>query len=506
MNNDFLDDIVGVSSSNIRIHTQNSNGTFTMTNYPTATADNLPTWSLTAGDYNKDGYNDLMYGSTNGLTFFKSNTTGTAYIKDNPGQNIFCQRSNFIDLNNDGNLDAFVCHDVDPNVYYLNNGSGIMTYYQSNNPLTPGAILLGIHPDGGNYGSIWVDYDNDGDQDLFIAKCRGGAGTAKFNELHRNNGNGTFSDVSVAANMYDPVQTWSSAWADFDNDGDMDALVGASSTSDGSHKYMKNNGNGTFTDATAGTGWDTNTSTSIEHIAYDFDNNGFVDVMGGGNKIMYNQGNGTFVPFTHGFDVSAVGDLNNDGFLDFQSGNTIRISSGNSNKWLKLNLRGIQSNSNGIGARVEIYGSWGKQIRDVRSGEGFKYMSSLNVHFGIGTATSIDQVIVRWPSGIVDTYNQVSPNQKLSVVEGSTLGVNSYENSVFTMYPNPVKNNITIAINTANPVEFTTAEIYDLTGRRVQLTAVNNLNINVDDLSTGTYILKLTDSNNKNYTQKFIKE
>jgi hypothetical protein len=509
MNNDFLDDIVGVSANNIRIHTQNENGTFTLSNYPTATIGGgfLPSWSLAAGDYNKDGFNDLLYGGGSGVTFMRSNgtTMGFTSVTDFT-QYVFCQRTNFIDLNNDGNLDAFSCHDVDPNVYYLNNGSGVMTYFQSNNALTPGAILLGIHPDGGNYGSIWVDYDNDGDQDLFIAKCRGGAGTAKFNELHRNNGNGTFSDVSVAANMYDPVQTWSSAWADFDNDGDMDALVGASSTSDGSHKYMKNNGNGTFTDATAGTGWDTNTSTSIEHIAYDFDNNGFVDVMGGGNKIMYNQGNGTFVPFTHGFDVSAVGDLNNDGFLDFQSGNTIRISSGNSNKWLKLNLRGIQSNSNGIGARVEIYGSWGKQIRDVRSGEGFKYMSSLNVHFGIGTATSIDQVIVRWPSGIVDTYNQVSPNQKLSVVEGSTLGVNSYENSVFTMYPNPVKNNITIAINTANPVEFTTAEIYDLTGRRVQLTAVNNLNINVDDLSTGTYILKLTDSNNKNYTQKFIKE
>jgi hypothetical protein len=323
---------------------------------------------------------------------------------------------------------------------------------------------------------------------------------------NRNNGNGTFSDVSVAANMYDPVQTWSSAWADFDNDGDMDALVGASSTTDGSHKYMKNNGNGTFTDATAGTGWDTNTSTSIEHIAYDFDNNGFVDVMGGGNKIMYNQGNGTFVPFTHGFDVSAVGDLNNDGFLDFQSGTTLRISSGNSNKWLKLNLRGIQCNSNGIGARVEIYGSWGKQIRDVRSGEGFKYMSSLNVHFGIGSATNITQVIVRWPSGLVDTFNNVTPNQTLSVVEGATLETNSFENSVFTMYPNPVKNNITIAINTANPVEFTSAEIYDLTGRRVQVTAVLNQNIVVDALAAGTYILKLTDSNNKNYTQKFIKE
>jgi hypothetical protein len=508
MNNDYLDDIVGVSNNNIRIHTQNLDGSFTMTSYPTATiaTDFLPYWSIAAGDYNKDGYNDLIYGGQNGVTFMKSNGTTMSFTSVTEfTQYVFCQRTNFIDLNNDGNLDAFSCHDVDPNVYYLNNGSGGMTYYQSN-PLTPGSILLGINPDGGNYGSIWVDYDNDGDQDLFIAKCRGGSGTAKFNELHRNNGNGTFTDVSVAANMYDPVQTWSSAWADYDNDGDMDALVGASTFTDGSHKYMKNNGNGTFTDATTGTGWDTNTSTSIEHIAYDFDNNGFVDVMGGGNKIMYNQGNGTFVPFNHGFDVSAVGDLNNDGFLDFQSGTTLRISSGNSNKWLKLNLRGIQSNRNGIGARVEIYGAWGKQIRDVRSGEGFRYMSSLNVHFGLGQATTIDQVIIKWPSGVIDTYNNVSPNQRLNVVEGATLGTNAFENFVFTMYPNPVKNTINISINTANPVEFISAEIYDLTGRRVQTSLVQNQSVNVDLLSTGTYILKLTDSNNENYSQKFIKE
>lgn len=506
MNNDFLDDIVGVSTNNIRIHAQNNNGTFTMTDYPTTTADNLPTWSLTAGDYNKDGYNDLMYGSTNGLTFFKSNATRTAYIKDNPGQNIFCQRSNFIDLNNDGNLDAFVCHDVDPNVYYLNSGSGVMTYYQSNNALTPGAILLGIHPDGGNYGSIWIDYDNDGDQDLFIAKCRGGSGTAKFNELHRNNGNGTFTDVSVAANMYDPIQTWSSAWGDYDNDGDMDALVGASSTTDGSHKYMRNNADGTFTDTTIGTGWDTNTATSIEHIAHDFDNNGFVDVMGGGNKIMYNQGNGTFVPFNHGFDVSAVGDLNNDGFLDFQSGNTLRLSSGNSNKWLKLNLRGIQSNRNGIGARVEIYGAWGKQIREVRSGEGFKYMSSLNVHFGIGQATTINQVIIRWPSGLVDTYNNVNPNQNLLVVEGATLGVNSFNNTLFSVYPNPAKNVINVQLKANQSVTLKSASVYDLNGKAVLKIEDINQPINVEKLATGTYILSISDTGNRNYAQKFIIE
>lgn len=509
MNNDFLDDIVGVSANNIRIHTQNTNGTFTMNNFatPTINSNFLPFWSIAAGDYNKDGFNDLIYGGGSGVTFMRSvgTTMGFTAVTDFT-QFVFCQRTNFIDLNDDGNLDAFSCHDVDPNVYYLNNGSGGLTYFQSNNPTTPGAILLGINPEGGNYGSIWTDYDNDGDQDLFIAKCRGGAGTAKFNELHRNNGNGTFSDVSVAANMYDPVQTWSAAWGDFDNDGDMDALVGASSFSDGPHKYMRNNGNGTFTDATTGTGWDTNPSTSIEHIAYDFDNNGFIDVMGGGNKIMYNQGNGTFAPFTHGFDVSAVGDLNNDGFLDFQSGTTLRINSGNANKWLKLNLQGIQSNRNGIGARVEIYGSWGKQIRDVRSGEGFRYMSTLNVHFGLGTATTIDQVIIRWPSGVVDTLNNVNPNQTLLVVEGVTLGTNSFENFVFTMYPNPVKNIINISMNTANPVEFISADIYDLTGRKVQTTLIQNQTINVDALSTGTYILQLTDSNNKNYNQKFIKE
>jgi hypothetical protein len=504
MNNDYLDDIVGVSASNIRIHSQNANGTFTFTDYPTEAATHLPSWSLAAGDYNKDGYNDLMYGGGQGLSLYKSNSTGTGYTKDSAtGQYIFCQRTNFIDINNDGNLDAFSCHDVDPNTYYLNNGAGVMTFYQSN--VTPGAIALGIHPDGGNYGSIWIDYDNDGDQDLFIAKCRGGSGTAKYNELHRNNGNGTFSDVSVAANMYDPVQTWSSAWADYDNDGDMDALVGASSTADGSHKYMRNNGNGTFTDMTVGTGWDTNTATNIEHIAYDFDNNGFVDVMGGGNKIMYNQGDGTFVPFTHGFGVSAVGDLNNDGFLDFQSGTTLRISSGNTNKWLKINLRGIQSNRNGIGARIEIYGTWGKQIRDVRSGEGFKYMSTLNTHFGIGQATEITQVIIKWPSGLVDTFNNVTPNQSLTVVEGSTLSNNEFTNANLSVFPIPAKNVLNIKNN--SNLNLIKADVFDMNGRKViSSTPIENNQIRIESLQTGTYILMLFDSNQKTFSQKITVE
>ena len=92
---------------------------------------------------------------------------------------------------------------------------------------------------------------------------------------------------------------------------------------------------------------------------------------------MFNQGSNTFSGVSYsGIAVGAVGDLNNDGFLDIQNGSTIRYATPNGNNWMKFVLKGIQSNGNGIGARVEIYGDFGKQIRDIRSGEGFKYMST----------------------------------------------------------------------------------------------------------------------------------
>jgi ASPIC and UnbV/FG-GAP-like repeat/Secretion system C-terminal sorting domain len=503
MNGDRKDDIAGVSASNLRIHYQGAGGTFTNSDFPITGTSNMPSWSLAAGDYNKDGYNDLILGGQQAVTFWKSNSTGTAYTNESFSQYVFCQRTNFVDFNNDGNLDAFSCHDVDPNVYFINNGSGVLTFYQSG--ITPGATTMGIHSEGGNYGSIFVDYDNDGDQDLFIAKCRGGAGTAKFNEMHRNNGNGTFSDVSVAANLYDPVQTWSSAWADYDNDGDLDIIVGASSTTDGSHKYMRNNGNSTFTDITSGSGWDTNTSTSIEHVAHDFDNDGFVDVLGGGNKIMFNMGNETFAPANYtGIAVGGIGDLNDDGFLDFLNGSTIRYAVPNSNNWIKVSLQGIASNSYGIGARVEIYGAWGKQIREIHSGDGFKYMSSLNAHFGIGAATAITQIIIKWPSGTVDTINNPAINSRINVVEGSTLAVGTFANSEFSIYPNPAKNVLNIKSN--DSIIMKNAFVYDLNGKLILSSSLVNDSINVDSLSTGSYILILKDSNEKEYTQKFLKE
>lgn len=500
MNNDGKDDIVGVNSNSLRIHYQtNTPGTFTVADFPFTGVNFMPSWSMAAGDYNKDGYNDLVLGSGSGLSILRSNSTGTAYTGITPGQYIFCQRTNFADLNKDGNLDIFSCHDINENVYYLNDGNANLTYYQSN--VTPGAMNLSSG--GGNYATLFTDFDNDGDSDVFISKCSGPPC-----QLIRYDGGTTYTNISASAGVnVTPIQTWSSAISDFDNDGDMDVIITASA---GSHKFFRNNFETTgtlsaFTDIISGSGWDTNSATNIDNIAYDFDNDGKVDVLGGGNKIMFNQGNNIFAPVSYsGLVVGAVGDLNNDGFLDIQNGSTIKYAVPNSNKWLKVVLKGVQSNSNGIGARVEIYGPWGKQIRDIRSGEGFKYMSSLNAHFGLGTSTQIDQVIIRWPSGIVDTISNPTANQTLTVTEGSTLAVNQFSGNDFMITPNPAKDIISIIHN--DLIEFQVAKIYDMNGRLINQTKVSQDSLSVQNLSSGSYILQLTDTNGKIYSQKLIKE
>lgn len=495
MNGDYLDDIVTVSGSSVQMLYQQTNGTFITTDIPTSTTMFQPTWSMAIGDIDKNGFNDMLYGSGNGVTFMKANSTGTGYTEVSGNQYVFSQRSNFVDINNDGNLDAFVCHDVDPNVFYINDGSGNLTFHQGG---------MGDHPEGGNYGSVFIDYDNDGDQDLFIAKCRGGASTAKINELHRNDGTGFFTNVSVAANMADPIQTWSSAWNDYDNDGWMDALVGASSTDDGPHKLMHNNGDGTFSDVTAGSGWDLNNSLNIEHVTFDFDNDGFADVLGGGNKIMFNNGNMTFSPVQYSITNGAVGDLNNDGFLDVRSGNTVYMNSGNENNWITINLQGIASNSNGIGARIEIYGDWGKQIRDVRSGEGFKYMHTLNAHFGIGQATEIDSIFIKWPSGHIDNIIHPTINEPLTVVEGSSpLSLLSFDGVKITLHPVPT--NDVINIQNIDKLDVSTIRIFNQMGAEVKTVNQSQSKVAVSELESGRYFLVIETKDGMKYSESFIK-
>jgi hypothetical protein len=489
MNGDHLDDIVSENGNILNIGYQQMDGSFNVTSHDVGSVTYSPYWSIAAGDLDNNGFTDLVYCGS-GASFIWANDDGTGYSETHDPNYIFCQRSNTVDLNSDGNLDVFVCHDVEPNVYFIHDGNQGMTYYQGG---------MGETYDGGNYGSVFIDYDNDCDMDLFIAKCRGGASEAKYNQLHRNNGDGTFTEVSVESGLWDPVQTWSSAWADFDNDGDMDVMIGASSFSDGGHKLMQNNGDGTFTDISEGSGIENHFGTSIENYPGDFNNDGWVDVYGLGNFMAINNGDMTFTISNMSPTYGPVGDLNNDGFLDvlstsFFGGPTAHINDGNDNNWLVVNTVGTQSNKSGIGARITLHTNSGQQIRDVRSGQGFAKMQSLNTHFGLGTDTEIDLITVCWPSGIVDEIQNPDINQSLEIVEGSTVGVDEMVIDKINLYPNPATG--IVRLNLDNPSAFNYISIFDLSGKLIRSEQVFNAQFDISDLASGMYNVRVFSAGN----------
>jgi len=488
MNGDFLDDVVSIGNTNVNIFYQEIGGglSATATNIATTNAVNSPSWSLAAADYDRNGFTDLLYGGGNGVTFMKANTTGTGFTQASGSEYVFSQRSNFADINNDGHLDAFVCHDVDANVYYINDGSGNLSYGQGD---------LGLVR--GNYGSVWIDYDNDRDIDMFIAKCGGGP----INQMFTNNGDGTYTDTAPAQGLDDGMQTWSSAWGDYDNDGDLDVYIGASS---GVSKLLRNDGAGVFVDVTAASGVLELTSTGIENCTHDFDNDGNLDVASHGN-ILFGNGDMTFIVYD---DILAgnngsFGDMNNDGFIDAISGGNLFTNDTNTNNWVKITTTGVASNINGIGARVEVHTASGIQIRDVRSGEGFRFMSSLNTHFGIGTDDAITNIIIYWPSGTVDNVTNPAINTHHVIVEGQALGVVDETLEHISIHPNPVEQEIHInsPVNLVGKI----ATIFNIEGKRIMNLKLEQHSIDVSSLSQGSYILRL-ESDGKVYTQKFLKK
>ncbi|MFK7809898.1 MAG: FG-GAP-like repeat-containing protein [Saprospiraceae bacterium] len=412
MNGDHLDDIVRVNPDKLTINYQEEDGSFSETEF-NMPLQNLPSWSMCAGDLDGNGYNDLLLASGDRVSFLFANSDGTDYAEQYKPEYIFSQRSTLADIDNDGNLDAFVCHDIDQSHPYRNDGTGLMTLDQS---------LIVTDDSPGNYSAIWVDYDNDGDSDVYVSKCIFGsqnpADPDRINKMYRNNGDGTYTEVGEDINMADNSQSWTTVFEDFDNDGDFDAFI---VNHDFKNLLMRND-NGVFTDVTDASNLPMADLGSWEGASGDFNNDGFVDIFGDfQNELYINNGDMTFTAQDLPFQDGGIGDLNDDGFLDVVRGNNIYYNEGNDNNWVKINTLGIFSNNNGIGARVEIHGSWGVQIREVRSGQSFSPMSSLTIHFGIGEATEIDNIVIKWPSGIITNLENPAINQTHNLVEAECL-------------------------------------------------------------------------------------
>lgn len=443
-NGDGLDDIISLDQGNsVIVQVQKTGATFEGVSLGNFGEGSGWSWGMAVADIDRNGYMDVLaggYGPAVKILMTNGSGTGSTLVSLS-NSNFFVQNVTFADINNDGWIDVFVCDDNAAAKVYVNDGAGHLQISSViNTSVNPLINYAGDPADSGNYGSVWTDFDNDGDLDLYVAHCRQSSNDPtdlrRINRLFENNGNGTFTENASAYGLDIGWQTWTASFGDIDNDGDFDLLL---TNHDYNSQILENDGSGHFTDITASTGFSISDITPIESVLEDFDNDGFMDILISGSDVRYfrNNGNKTFTRvdnlFNGGMLTFGIGDVNHDGFLDVYSGygsiytnpsstdDAVWINNGNDNHFFTLSLKGTLSNIGAVGAKALIYGAWGVQVREVRAGESYGTQNSSQLHFGLGTATAIDSVVIKWPSGVEQTIQQPSIDQFLTVTESTCI-------------------------------------------------------------------------------------
>lgn len=438
MDNDGLDDIVILDQSRfLKVAYQQPNGTFTLSEYGTVSSDQQ--WGMAVGDIDNDGHKDVLCGgSYDYVHIVNINGPGDYELTDLTWANIFTQSCNLADINNDGWLDGFACHDDGHSAILQNSGNGTMVNGAALIDLTFYPEVNG-NDNSGNYGSHWCDFDRDGDLDCMIAKCRqfinNPLDPRRTNILLVNDGNNNYTDEAQSRGLVNLQQSWTSDFTDLDNDGDFDCLI---TTHSGTLEIYENDGFGYFTNVTAGSGLALS-GFYLQAKAADFDNDGFVDIIhaGGTHRYFKNNGDLTFTQINDVFVADdnmhtfGIGDLNHDGWLDLYAGygdgyndpdfsnhDRLFINNGGANNFIAFDLEGTISNKGAAGALIEIFGPWGVQIREIRNGESYGITNTSFCHFGIGTATSVDYAVIHWPAGGTEVIENPAINQWHTVIEG----------------------------------------------------------------------------------------
>jgi hypothetical protein len=381
-----------------------------------ASLSNVPAFAHWA-DYDNDCDLDAYLPTTKGSPFFFENINQGAFsnITSGPlGSDIISSvAAPWADFNNDGAVDIFVGNRLSgSNHLYANDGAGNFQRIDT------GAIG---NSTGGIWTASWGDVENDGKPDLFIGNFSGN------NYLLINKGNGYFLNDTSSIVAQEGLDTRSGSWGDYNNDGFLDLFVARHTNT---NFLYENNGDGTFTKITTGA-LVTDNLRSAGSAWADLDNDGDLDLyvtqtgntLIPNNNIIYrNNGNGSFNKITSGNLFAealptvgcALADLNNDGFLDILNANrqsnppSIFINDGNTNNYLKLRLYGSLSNRMAIGARVEIISSIGRQIRYINDES--RRSINFETHFGLGQDTIVDTLTIFWPSGDTCTLTSIAVN------------------------------------------------------------------------------------------------
>ena len=429
---------------------------------------------VTVGDYDNDGDADVFLNNYGPNVLYRNNGDGTLTdVTDQAsvdGGGLVGAGACFLDMEGDGDLDLYVSNyvqfsheahqqyfvgdvprypeplELPPEIdqLYRNNGDGTFTDVSVESGVANRAAT--------GMGMICCDYDNDADIDVFVAN------DVMANWLLENDGHGRFREVAIAGGTaFDeagiPQSSMGVDCADYDNDGLLDFYV--TSYQNQLATLYRNMGNAFFHDVTRTSGAGQGT---LRHVTW---GNGFIDFDSDGdrdlfiacghtednierwdkngsymarNVLLMNIGSGRFIDVSatcgDGLAVklcsrgAAFDDLDNDGRVDAVILNSrreptiLRNETETANHWIQVELKGVGSDRDGVGAHVEVAAGDLVQVAEVHSGRGYQSHYGSLLHFGLGKHERVDRIEVRWIAGGADVVENADADQRMRIVEG----------------------------------------------------------------------------------------
>ena len=347
-------------------------------------------------------------------TLYRNNGDGT-FQNVTPKLNILTDASRksmqvlFHDFNGDGFPDLFVANDTDANGFYLNRGDGTFKVFSGPS---------GLSTTDGSMGIALGDMNNDGMTDIVYTNYAAEVNTLAY-LIDNNSSNDGKLKNAVFTHSFDspmvhklswPNISWGPGLFDLDNDGDLDLffanghLNSVSGDNRQSNLLFENDGKGFYKDISESSGI-LATGKRIHRSAMfaDYDNDGKIDmfVTVNGQQIEDGKGNTIFDP--------------NQG-----KGILLKNKSRSNNSWVTIRLEGNKSNRDGFGALVTVQTNKTEQRQSLVSGQGYFSNHAKELYFGLGKSKIIDSIEVKWPSGLKQTFKEISPNQTVYILEGDS--------------------------------------------------------------------------------------